>query len=130
MEGSDSPCLKDDSKSAWALYFSKFISAYANYNISFWGLTVQVFSLLFRDLIQQNEPLFAAPWEACCYTAEEQAAFIRDYLGPQMKKDWPDIKIMTYDHNKDLVLDWAQKVYKDPEVAKYIDGTAIHWVHE
>lgn len=30
-----------------------------------------------------------------------QADFIRDYLGPVIRKDHPDVKIMAFDHNRD-----------------------------
>ncbi|CAI5730165.1 unnamed protein product [Peronospora destructor] len=56
MLGSVKPVgLQDDMRATWALYFSKFITAYKSYGISFWGLT------------PQNEPEFAAPWEACAF---------------------------------------------------------------
>ncbi|CAM9698451.1 unnamed protein product, partial [Choristocarpus tenellus] len=44
-------------KEAWALYFSKFISAYSQHGIDLWGLTVQ------------NEPENPGPWEACVFNA-------------------------------------------------------------
>lgn len=99
----------------WALYYSKFISAYAQYGVRFWGLTVQ------------NEPLFAAPWEACVYTAEFQRDLIKNYLGPRMAKDHPEVKIMAYDHNRDEVANFMNILLGDPECAPYIAGTAIHW---
>lgn len=30
-----------------------------------------------------------------------QADFIRDYLGPVLREDHPDVKIMAFDHNRD-----------------------------
>jgi hypothetical protein len=38
--------------------------------------------------------------EACCYTPNEELDFLRQYLGPQLRRDHPDVKIMIYDHNK------------------------------
>ena len=48
MDGSSYPGLKQDDKiyAAWALFFSKFITAYKAQNINFWGLTVQNVCLL------------------------------------------------------------------------------------
>jgi len=53
--------------------------------------------------------------------------FIRDYLGPQLKTDHPQVQIMLYDHNKDNIVNWVKTVFSDPVAAKYADGTAFHW---
>jgi len=117
MQGSDHPGLIQDPKifASWALYFSKFVTEYHNNGIDLWGITIQ------------NEPEFAAPYEACCYTAEEQRDFLKYYLGPQLRKDHPDLVIMIFDHNKDHVADWARTFYTDPVASSFADGTAFHW---
>jgi len=48
-------------------------------------------------------------------------------LGPQLRKDHPDLKIMIFDHNKDHVANWVRTVFSDPDAAKFFDGTAFHW---
>ena len=95
MNGSAQPtCLREgtgkDSRyaRAWAKYMSKFVSAYKNHGVSLDAVTVQ------------NEPEFPAPWEACAYTPETQAEFIAYHLGPQLKRDHPDVSIYMFDHNK------------------------------
>ena len=118
MTGSADPNgLRDDArtKAAWALYFSKFIDAYKGRGVEMWGVTVQ------------NEPEFAAPWEACKYNASFQANFVRDFLGPRLHADHPGVKLLAFDHNKDHVLEWARELYSDPATARYIDGIAFHW---
>jgi len=117
MDGSDRPGLIQDSRvfKAWSLYLSKSISAYKAAGVPFWGLTVQ------------NEPEFPAPWEACVYTPEQERDFIKNYLGPQLQQDHPNISLMIYDHNKDHIVDWVQAIYSDSEAAKYVAGTAFHW---
>jgi glucosylceramidase len=107
--------LRDEAQPAWALYFSKFISAYKAHGINFWGLT------------PQNEPEFAAPWEACGYTASYQADFIANHLGPVIKRDHPDVKIMVFDHNRDSVQHWAETIFRHDGASKYVDGIAFHW---
>jgi len=119
MKSSPTPGLKPDPKyhAAWALYFSKFINAYKAQGIDFWGLTVQ------------NEPGFAdtCPWEACGYRPEDERDFVRDFLGPQLARDHPSMKIMIHDHNKDEVYNFARVVLSDPKAAQYVAGTGFHW---
>ncbi|RHY03622.1 hypothetical protein DYB25_001419 [Aphanomyces astaci] len=116
MLGSAQPYgLNPAFQSSWALYFSKFISAYKGYGINFWGLT------------PQNEPQQPAPWEACLYDDSTQAAFIADFLGPTIRRDHPHVKILIFDHNRGNVHMWAQGVYNHSAVAPFVDGVAFHW---
>ncbi|KAG6617098.1 Family 30 Glycoside hydrolase [Phytophthora cinnamomi] len=116
MLGSMDPVgLKDDMRASWALYFSKFITAYKKQGIPFWGLT------------PQNEPEFAAPWEACRYNASYQAEFIGDFLGPVLDRDHPELTLMVFDHNRASVRQWAEAIYNHPTAAQYVDGMAFHW---
>jgi len=123
MTGSALPvCLRDgvgeDSKYAasWALFFDKFITAYANHGVKFYGVTVQ------------NEPEFPAPWDACAYDVSHEGDFIANHLGPQLEKSHPDVKLLFFDHNKDHMVKWANELLaKDHPASKYIDGTAVHW---
>lgn len=68
---------------------------------------------------------YAAPYEACVYTAEYERDFIKHYLGPLMKSTHPDVNIMIYDHNRDHVHLWAQTIYSDQEAAKYVGKFTI-----
>jgi len=118
MDGSASPLGMIQNAQvfqAWALFFSKFITAYKGEGIPFWGLTVQ------------NEPENAASYESCLYTAEAERDFVKNYLGPQISKDHPEVNLMIFDHNKDHVAIWAQTILSDPDAAKYVAGTAFHW---
>lgn len=117
MDGSNAPGLiqRPEIFTSWALFFSKFITAYQQRGINFWGLTVQ------------NEPENAGGWESCVYNAEQERDFVKNYLGPRIQSDHPDVKIMIFDHNKDHVVTWARTILSDPEAAKYVWGTAFHW---
>ncbi len=125
MKKNDSPycplsCLgcdvKDKYKDTWALYFSKFISAYRAEHIDIWGITIQ------------NEPEHCPPtFEAMHFNPETQRDFLKSSLGPRLSKDHPAVKILIFDHNKDHVVKWSQTIYSDAEAAKYVWGTAIHW---
>lgn len=108
--------LRDSHREVWARYYVRFVEEYEKRGIPIWGLTVQ------------NEPMAKQIWESCLYTAEEEAAFVRDYLGPTLEKaGLSRLKLMIWDHNRGLVYQRAAAAFKDPECAKYIWGTAFHW---
>jgi glucosylceramidase len=107
--------LKNDSREVWANYISKWISAYKNQSIPIWALT------------PQNEPENAAGWEACVYTAEQEADWIGSYLGPIMNSSHPEVMILPFDHNKDHIYNWTKAMYEHPTASKYTSGIAFHW---
>lgn len=94
----------------------KFIKAYESEGIPVWGVSVQ------------NEPMATQKWESCIYTAEEEAAFLKNNLGPTLQKEGlGDRKIIIWDHNRDLIYQRASQTLRDPEVAKYVWGIGFHW---
>ena len=100
----------------WALFFSKYLQAYQKEGIDIWGITVE------------NEPLGnGGNWESMHFTPEEMAGFVKNHLGPQLEKDNLNPDIMIYDQNRDHLKEWVDVILGDPEVAKYVAGTAIHW---
>jgi glucosylceramidase len=101
---------------SWAMYYTKFIKAYEKEGIPVWGITLQ------------NEPMATQRWESCIYTAEEERDFLKNYLGPTMKKEGlADKKIIVWDHNRDLMTQRADVIFNDPEAAKYAWGMGFHW---
>jgi glucosylceramidase len=108
--------LKPEDRECWANYFTRFIQAYEQQGIPIWGLTVQ------------NEPMYAAPWDSCHYTAEEERDFVKNHLGPALKKAGQgDKKIIIWDHNRGLMYQRASVVLDDPEAAQYVWGVGFHW---
>lgn len=101
----------------WALFFSKYIKSYQKEGINIWGITIE------------NEPLGNNNnWESMHYTPEEMNIFVKDHLGPKLRADHPEIKILGYDQNRDEELYlWTDAMYKDTLISKYYDGTAVHW---
>jgi len=108
--------LKPDYYQSWANFYGKFINAYKKEGIPIWGLTIQ------------NEPMAKQTWESCIYTAEEERDFLKNFLGPILKKDGlGDKKIIIWDHNRDLIFQRASTLLSDPEAAKYVWGVGFHW---
>ncbi|WP_163408932.1 glycoside hydrolase family 30 protein [Flavobacterium ajazii] len=100
----------------WANFYAKFIKEYEKEGIPIWGTSTQ------------NEPMAVQTWESCIYTAEAERDFIKNYLGPTLKKEnLGNKKIIIWDHNRDLMNQRANVIYSDPEAAKYIWGMGFHW---
>lgn len=100
----------------WANYYAKFIKAYEKEGIPIWGTSTQ------------NESLATQTWESCLYTAEGERDFIKNYLGPTLKKEGlGDKKIVIWDHNRDLMYHRANVIYSDAEASKYVWGLGFHW---
>ncbi|MEI6141535.1 MAG: glycoside hydrolase family 30 protein [Mariniphaga sp.] len=101
----------------WALFFSKYLSAYKKEGIDIWGITVE------------NEPLgCGGNWDSMHYSPEEMVDFVKNHLGPKLEADGHRVKILGYDQNRGTELEkWANVIYKDESSSKHFDGLAIHW---
>jgi len=108
--------LKPEFYNNWANYYVKFIRAYEKEGIPIWGLTIQ------------NEPMATQTWESCVFSAEEERDFLKNSLGPTLKKaGMSSKKIIVWDHNRDLVYQRVSTTLGDPEAAKYAWGIGFHW---
>jgi glucosylceramidase len=109
--------LRPEYREAWARYYVRYVEEYEREGLPIWGLTVQ------------NEPLAVQMWDSCIYTGEEERDFVRDYLGPTLEKAGllSRVKILIWDHNRDLLFERAKVVYDDPAAARYVWGAAFHW---
>ena len=112
--------LKPEYRALWAEYFARYIREYGKEGVKIWGVTVQ------------NEPMAAQTWDSCIYNAQEERDFVRDHLGPTLERaGLGHVKIIIWDHNRDLLVYRASVAYSDPAAAKYIWGTGFHWyVHD
>jgi glucosylceramidase len=101
---------------SWADFYVKYIKEYEKRGIPVWGLSVQ------------NEPMAVQRWESCVYTAEEERDFIKDYLGPTLRKNGMAAKkLIAWDHNRDFVYQRANTILGDPAAAQYVWGIGYHW---
>lgn len=108
--------LRAEYYEAWAKYFVKFIKAYRSQGVAIKWLTVQ------------NEPMAVQTWDSCIYTPEDESLFVRDYLGPELKKEGlSDIGIFVWDHNKEEAYQRLKEVVADENTRKYVAGEAVHW---
>jgi glucosylceramidase len=97
-----------------AKYFVSYVQAYEASGIPIFAVT------------PQNEPLnIPDDYPGMGMSFAEQTKFIRDRLGPAFRAAGIKAKILTFDHNWDLI-DFPVKVLSDPQAAAFIPGIAIH----
>jgi glucosylceramidase len=98
----------------FAEYLARSVEAYQAEGIDIIAITIQ------------NEPeYFPDTYPTCGWTAEQQRDFIRDHLGPVFEKRNLTTNIWCYDHNFNHP-NFPATILKDPQAAKYIDGTGFH----
>lgn len=101
--------------SSWALYFSKFLTAYKEQGIDIWAVNTQ------------NEPNYISYIEklAVLYNSSVERDWIKNDLGPVLARDHPDVKIIAMDDWKEFVPEWNE-TFLDEEASSYVSGIGIH----
>lgn len=105
--------LKLEYYDAYSRYFVKYIQGMAEEGIRIDAVTLQ------------NEPENPNNNPSMVMTAEDQAKFVRDHLGPAFLAAGIKTKIVVFDHNCDHP-EYPIAVLKDKEARKFIDGSAFH----
>ena len=108
--------LKEEYYQSWAKIMVKYILAYKEEGIIIKRITVQ------------NEPAAVQTWDSCVYTATEEAIFAVEYLRKELDiAGLNDVKILIWDHNKDLIIERCNESFNIKNADKAIDGIAFHW---
>ncbi|KAM3728552.1 putative glucosylceramidase [Dirofilaria immitis] len=108
----------------WANHYVKFLEAYKNNGITFWGLTVQ------------NEPVtgvdLSYKWQTMYFNPKTERDFIKNHLGPTLRKSkiGQNISLMIMDDQRSQLPIWADVVLKDKAAAQYVSGIAVHWYND
>ena len=110
-EGTDMFIQQEKYYKAYALYFSRFIEAYKEQNI-----TISM-------VMPQNEFNSAQVFPSCTWTASGLSKFI-SYLGPQMKAKSVRIFFGTMERANEKLVD---SVLTDSQSGKYITGVGFQW---
>ena len=105
--------LKPEYYGVYATYFVKYIQAMKAEGITIDAITVQ------------NEPLHGGNNPSMVMQAVDQAAFIKNNLGPAFAAAGITTKIITYDHNADRP-DYPLTILNDAAAKAYVDGSAFH----
>jgi len=103
-------------RGAWADTFVRYLAELRTRGIEVWSVTIQ------------NEPAAIQRWESCEWTAEEEADFAVEFLKPRLEAGgFGHVKVLIWDHNRDLLWDRAQASLGRPGARQAVDGLAVHW---
>lgn len=105
--------LRKECYDVYARYFVKYIQAMAKQGIHISAVTVQ------------NEPLNSRNTPSMYWFPYQQAEFVKNNLGPELRKAGLDTEILIFDHNCDRP-DYPLAILSDPEASKYVAGSAFH----
>jgi glucosylceramidase len=100
---------------AYALYFVKFVQAYAREGIRI------------DQIHPQNEPVADQKFPSCLWSGAQMRDFIRDYLGPAFKKHNLDCEIWLGTLNTDDYNEYTHKALSDARARAYIGGVSYQW---
>jgi glucosylceramidase len=99
--------------STYAQYFVKYIQ-----KMKAEGITIDA-------VTPQNEPLYGGNNPSMLMSANQQADFIKNNLGPAFRSAGIATKIVVYDHNADRP-DYPISVLNDASANQFINGSAFH----
>jgi glucosylceramidase len=116
--------MKTNNSSIGGSLLPAYYDAYARYLVKYiQGMQVQ--GIPIDAITIQNEPLNPYNNPSMVMTAAEQAAFIKNNLGPAFIAAGITTKIILYDHNCDRP-DYPISVLNDADARQYVDGSAFH----
>lgn len=108
--------LKPEYRVRWAACMAKYAAYYRAAGCGVRLMTVQ------------NEPAAVQTWDSCIYSAQEEGEFAAGFLAPALKETGcGDVKILAWDHNKELLLQRAAGTLAVPGVSEAVGGFAFHW---
>ena len=108
--------LKAEYRQLWADCMAKYVLHYRSR-----GCDVRLISV-------QNEPDAVQTWDSCIFSGEEEGRFAVDYLAPALETaGCGDVKILAWDHNKELLFRRARETLSVPGAQETIAGFAVHW---
>jgi glucosylceramidase len=100
---------------AYAMYFVKFIKAYAKAGVKINGVTI-------NNEVDTDQ---GGAMPQCSWPQEYEVDFVRYFLGPMLKKHGLDVLIWFIDHNPNL---WGRALasLNEADFRKFVDGVAWH----
>lgn len=100
---------------AYALYFVKFVQAYAAAGVPI------------NQVHVQNEPLADQKFPSCLWSGEQLRDFIRDHLAPAFRRARLSTEIWLGTLNTDDFHGYPSLVLADPAAARAVAGIGLQW---
>jgi len=107
--------MRKHSFAPYAEYFAKFLAGYKDAGVRIDAVTVQ-------NEVDTDQD---GRMPACLWGQEYEIGFVKDHLGPMLRKEGAATKIWVLDHNYNL---WGRAIdeLSDAGVYEYVDGIAWH----
>jgi glucosylceramidase len=116
--------MKDNGSSVGGSLQTQYYDVYARYFVKYIQ-QMQARGITIHAITPQNEPLHPGNNPSMLMTAQQQAAFIKNNLGPAFQAASINTKIIVYDHNCDKP-DYPITILNDPAAKPFVDGSAFH----
>jgi glucosylceramidase len=100
---------------AYALYFLKFVQAYASQGVNIEQVHVQ------------NEPVADQKFPSCLWTGEQLRDFIRDHIGPLFAAKQPGTSVWLGTLNTDDYNKFPLTVLSDEKAQRFTAGVGLQW---
>jgi glucosylceramidase len=107
--------MRKTSFAPYAQYFVKFLEGYKAEGVAIDAVTVQ----------NETDAEQEGNMPACLWAQEQEMDFVKNHLGPALRKTGASTKIWVLDHNYSL---WGRAIdeLSDSGVYEYVDGIAWH----
>lgn len=116
--------MKSNNNSIGGSLLPQYYAAYANYFVKYIQ-AMKAEGITIDAITPQNEPLYGGNNPSMLMSATEEAAFIKNNLGPAFQAASISTKIIAYDHNADRP-DYPLTILDDAAARPYVDGSAFH----
>lgn len=107
--------LKEEYRELWASCMAKYTAFYRAQ-----GCDIQMISI-------QNEPAAVQVWDSCIYSGKEEGEFAPILRRALDASGCADVKILAWDHNKDIFVYRAEDTLSMPGAEQAVAGFGLHW---
>jgi glucosylceramidase len=116
--------MKDNGSSKGGSLLPQYYDAYARYFVKYIQ-QMKAEGITIHAITPQNEPLHPGNNPSLLMPANEEAAFVKNNLGPAFNAGGLQTKIIIYDHNCDRP-DYPLAILDDPAAKPFVNGSAFH----
>jgi glucosylceramidase len=116
--------MKTNNSSIGGTLLPQYFDLYARYLVKY-VQAMKAEGITIDAITPQNEPMNPNNNPSMLLSATDEAAFIKNNLGPRLQAAGLSTKIIDFDHNCGNP-EYPLAVLSDPDALKYVDGSAFH----